>query len=417
MATALITPDIIVKEAMLQMQNHLVMGNNVHRNFEDDFAKNGESVRVRRPNRYDVTDGATLGTGDTEEANFTFTAVTQKHVPIIFTSKDLTTTIEEFSARYIRPAMIALANKIDADGLDEYKNVYSSVSADGSFTVPNSFADLAVASKRLDNMAVPPSNMGAGPIDRVWVGNPGAFWDMASAQTTLFQQGMVKSAFTRGKLGNIAGFAFGMDQNTKVHTNGVLTGTPLVNGASQNVTYLSSKNTWTQTLLTDGWTNSLSPITVAGDVFTIAGVNHVNPVSKQDSGFLQDFVVTADANSGASTGPATLTISPPIITSGPYQTVSAVPADNAAITERGATVTDYVQNMAFHKDAFSLAMRPLEIPDGVSFSARVNHEGFSIRLIKDYDISSDQQKCRLDVLYGWKTIYPELAARYWAVNT
>jgi hypothetical protein len=146
-------------------------------------------------------------------------------------------------------------------------------------------------------------------------------------------------------------------------------------------------------------------------VFTIADVNMVNPKTKASTGFLQQFVVTADANSGASTGPATLTISPPIITSGPHQTVDAAPADNAAITVKGTASTAYKQNLAFHKNAMGLAVVPMEMPQAAYNGARRSHKGFSVRVIPIYDGTNDVEKWRLDMLYGRKLIDPRIVVR------
>ena len=202
-----------------------------------------------------------------------------------------------------------------------------------------------------------------------------------------------------------------MTQGGPTDTGGAHGGTPLVNGAAQNVTYDTAKNTWTQSLVTDGWTNSITGILKAGDVFTIAGVYMVNAKTKATTNILQQFVVMADADSGASTGPATLTISPPIITSGPHQTVSAAPADNAAITVMGTASTGYVQNLAWHKTAMSLAFVPLEMPAAAYGGSRKTHKNISIRLIPTYDAANDISKWRMDVLYGRKLTDPRLALR------
>ena len=191
----------------------------------------------------------------------------------------------------------------------------------------------------------------------------------------------------------------------------VNTGTPLTNGAAQETTYALSKTTNTASLITDGWTNDTTGILLAGDVFTIADVFAVNPVSKDTQDFLQQFVVTADANSGASTGPATLTISPAPILTGPYQNISATIADGAAIVVVGTGATIYPQNLAFHRNAFALVMIPLEMPDGANFKARESKDGISIRVIKAYDIINSTDIIRLDILYGVKSIYPDLACR------
>ena len=132
----------------------------------------------------------------------------------------------------------------------------------------------------------------------------------------------------------------------------------------------------------------------------------VNPVSKLATSDLMQFTVVSDANSGASTGPATITVSPALISSGPYQNISAVPADNAAIT----VVANHTANLAFHKNAFGLVTVPLELPDGVAFKAREQSNGISVRVLKDYDFTNDKDQIRIDILYGAKAIYPDLPA-------
>jgi hypothetical protein len=247
--------------------------------------------------------------------------------------------------------------------------------------------------------------------------NPAAGLKAADQLKSLPNEALAKGAYEESKIGRIAQLMTYETQNVPNHTVGVATGTPLVNGASQNVTYAASKSTNSQSLVTDGWTNSTTGILKAGDVFTIAGVYAVNPVpgesGKTAQSYLQQFTVLADADSGATTGPATLTISPAIITSGPYQTVSAAPADNAAITVRGTGGTPYPQMLGFHKNAFALVTCPLEMPDGASFKARESSNGLSVRVIKDYDFTNDEDRIRLDILYGKKAIYPDLAARLW----
>jgi hypothetical protein len=183
------------------------------------------------------------------------------------------------------------------------------------------------------------------------------------------------------------------------------------------VTYANSTGANTQTIATDGWPNSTA-VLKAGDVITFAGVYAVNPVPGEGTSgktvmpYLQQFTVTADASSNGS-GAATLTISPAIITTGPYQTVDAAPADDATITVLGTASTAYPQNLGFHKNAFALVTVPLEMPDGAAFKARESHNGLSVRCVKDYDIDTDDDIIRLDILYGIKAIYPDLATRLW----
>ena len=413
MANTIVTPSMIAKEALMQLENNLVMANQVHREYKKEFSGGqGSSVSIRKPVKFYTADGATRVNQDVEEKTTNITVDQRKHVSWKFSTQDLTLSIEEYSERYIKPAAITLANTVDKSLHSLYSGVWNSVGTPG--TTPSSFASVAAAAQRLDEMAV-------GTDNRTMVLNPAARYAVAGNQLTLDSVGAKgKSAYEKAEMGEIAMFSTYSSQNVVNHTVGVATGTPLVNGASQEVTYAAATgNTWSQSLVTDGWTNSTTGILKAGDVFTIAGVFAVNPVpgegatGKTAMPYLQQFTVLADANSGASTGPATLTVSPPMITSGPFQTVTAAPADNAAITVMGTGATAYAQNMGFHKNAFALVTVPLEMPDGAAFKARESHNGLSVRVVKDYDIDSDEDIIRLDILYGRKAIYPDLASRLW----
>lgn len=410
MPNTLITPDVIAKEALMQLENSLVMGNCVHREYRKEFTGGrGASVSIRKPVKFYTADGATRVNQDVEEKNTSITVDQRKHVSWKFSTQDLTLSVEEYSERYIKPAMITLANTVDKSLMGLYSTVWNSVGTPG--TTPANFAAIAQAAQRLDEMAV-------GSENRHMVMNPAAHYAVAGNQLTLDAIGdKGKTAYERAQIGNVATFDNYASQNIQSHTVGAHGGTPLVNGGSQGVTYAGASNANTQSLVTDGWTSSTA-VLKAGDVFTIAGVYAVNPVpgegttGKTVMPYLQQFTVTADATSDGS-GNATLTISPAIIASGPYQTVSAPPADNAAITVMGTASTPYPQNLGFHRNAFALVTVPLEMPDGVAFKARESHNGLSVRVVKDYDIDEDEDIIRLDILYGRKAIYPDLAARLW----
>ena len=410
MPNTLITPSMIAKEALMQLENNLVFANQVHREYVKEFTGGqGSTVAIRRPVKFNTTDGATLTKQDVDEKSTNIVVDQRKHVGWEFSTQDLTLSIEEYSERYIKPAAITLAQTVDRSIASLYSSVWNSVGTPG--TTPANFAAVAAAAQRLDEMAVEAS-------PRTLAANPAAAYAIAGNQTTLEAVGDVRrTAYEEAMVGRVAKFDMFSTQNVVNHTVGPLGGTPLVNGAAQNVTYANAVgNTWSQTLVTDGWTAAAALRVRAGDVFTIAGVFAVNPVpgegSKQVMSYLQEFTVLADASSTGA-GAATLTISPPMITSGPHQTVSAAPADNAALTFRGTANVAYPQNLAFHKNAFALVTVPLEMPDGVSFKARETHKGLSMRVIKDYDITNDVEIIRLDVLYGRKAIYPDLAARLW----
>lgn len=410
MANTTLTADVVAKTALALLDNELLMAKHVYRGYDAEYNsdvngyKKGDTIRIRRPADFTVRDGATASSQDVVEGSTTLVIDKQKGIDFQFTSTELTLKIEDLAERVMKPAMRQLANQIDTDLFAEYKKVYNWVGTPGQ-TI-NSFSDFFKAPERLNATAVPMDGRYAAlsPYDHA---------GMLGSQTALYIQNAANSAYRSGDLGMIGGIATGMTQNIPTHTVGVATGTPLVNGGSQNVTYDSVKTsaTWSQTLNTDGWTNSTTGILKAGDVFTIASVYAVNPVTKATLPFLQQFVVISDADSGASTGPAALTISPPIITSGAFKTCSAAPADNAAITVLGTGGTGYAQNLVFHKNAFALVSVPLIRPQGTTDVGMRTYKGLSVRVIPFYDGTNDISKWRLDVLYGVKCIDARLATR------
>lgn len=398
MANTIITPSIIARVGLAQLENNLVMGKKVYRDYSREFVKVGDTISVRRPVKFVANDGAVAINQDVTEGKFSLAMDKRKHVSWSFSTQDLTLSIEEYNERYIKPAAIALANQIDYDLCGLYQGVWNWVGTPA--TPVNSFADFAKAPERLDEMAVPQDMRNA-------VLSPADAWGLTGSQTALYIQDAARSAYRNGDLGMIAGIGTAMDQNVRTHTNGLAAGGGLINGANQDVTYAATANTNEQTLITDDWTASTT--FKAGDVFTIADVYAVNPVSKARTDILQQFVIKSDLT--ATGTDAVLTISPAIIVSGPYQTVDSIPADGAAITMMGAGGTSWKQNLVFHKNAFALVMADLEMPDGAVFKARESQNGFSIRVLKWYDGENDEEKIRMDVLYGVKPIYPDLATR------
>lgn len=414
MANDLKIQDIIVREAQYQLKNALVLGNLVSRKHEGEFTsgvngwKKGDTVRIKRPENFIPGEGATLSLADAEEATLTATVDTQLNKGLSFTSKELTLMLSgpsgarRIGEEKIAPLMHSFANRMDSDIAALYNTVPNWVGTPGQ--VIDSFPDYIKATERMNELSIPMEGRYGflSPADHA--GLIGSFNNYNDNRTA-------SNALQRSKLPMLDGSDVYMSQNVRTHTVGVATGTPLVNGAGQSVTYANAKATMTQTLVTDGWTASTTGILKKGDVFTIAGVFAVNVIGKQTLPFLRQFVVMEDADSGASTGPATLTISPPIITSGAYQTVSAAPADNAAITVLGTGGTGYRQPMVFHKDAFHLAVVPLELPTGAGAAARVNEDGISVRVVQDYAITTDVSTWRFDVLYGVTPVRPDLAVR------
>jgi hypothetical protein len=407
MANTTLTADIIAKEAVMILDNNLVMAKQVFRGYEEDFAKRvngykiGDTLIIRKPADFTIRDGAVMNVQDVIEGTTQITANKRKGVDFQFTSQDLTLKIDQLSERVIKPAMVQLANQIDRDLMGLYVSVPSWVGTPGQ--VVKSYKDFAQAPERLDEGAVPTDERSA-------VLSPTDHWGLLGSQTALFIQDAARGAYRQGSLGMIGGVDTYMDQNVPTHTVGAYGGTPLVAGAGQVSTYENVKDSNAQTLNTDGWTASVAGLLKAGDIFTIAGVFAVNPVTKATLPYLREFAVVADANSDGS-GTVALTISPAIITSGAFQTVSAAPADNAAITVKGTASTGYRQNLVFHRNAFSLVMVDLQDPPGAVEVGRQSYQGCRVRVIPVYDGINDISKWRLDVLYGVKAIDPRLATR------
>jgi hypothetical protein len=410
-ANAVVNPTIVAKAAVRILDNELVAAGLVHRAHEADFAKTvngykpGSTITIRKPTQFTVRDGAVASAQDVVEGTTSITINKQKGVDFKFSSTELTLNIGELSERVIRPAMIQIANQIDRDVLSLYKDVYNYVGTPGTSIA--SFAAMARAAERFDLSAVPQDG-------RASVLSPTDGWAIAASQTALYMQNMASKAYRTGSIGEIAGLSTNQSQNVQTHTFGPRGGTPLVNGAAQNVAYTAAKDTTTvpgsQSLITDGWTAAAASRVKQGDVFTIANVYAVNPVTKAVLPYLQQFTVLADGSSDGS-GNLTLSIAPAIITSGAFQTVDSAPADNAALTFVGTASAGVASNLAFKKEAFALCVVPLEMPNGAVNPARESYKGISVRVIPYYDGTNDVSNWRLDVLYGVKTLDPRLACR------
>jgi hypothetical protein len=308
--------------------------------------------------------------------------------------------IGDLSERVIRPAMIQVANQIDVQVMSLYKDIPQWVGTPG--TLVQSFAGFAKGATNMDQRSVPQGNRSA-------VLAPADYWAMAGSQTALFNNSINGKSYRQGRIGEVGGIDTYMSQNAPTFTTGPFGGSPAVNGAAQNTTYdLTGANT--QTLITNGWTAAAAPRVVAGDVFTIAGVFDVNPITKATLPILKQFTVVNNGSSDGA-GNLTLTIAPQIITSGAFQNVSAVPGSTAAITMLGTANTAYTNNLMFDKNAFALAMVPMVKPPGAVDVSRQSKNGISVRVIPFYDGVNDVSQWRLDCIFGTKTVDRRLAVR------
>ena len=404
MANTIITPAIIAKEALFHLENNVIMGQKVHRQYKKEFVKIGDSVTIRKPVKFIATDGAVRSNQDVIEETTSIVINNRKHVSWNFSSQDLTLTIEEYAERYVKPAMIALSNTIDraltVEGAQEF---FNRVGTPG--TTPSSFLDLANVAQRMDEEPVPDDML------RCLILNPAARWGLANGlggtgSGGIFNAEIVHGMVRRGRLGEIANFDIYGDQNIALHVTGDHSGAPLVDDAAfANDTDL---------IAFDGMVGAVVGALVKGDVFTIDGVFSVNDVSKESTGVLQQFVVVVDVTTIG--GAATAQVFPDLNdgstpSTAAFQTVDALPANNAPINIVGVATVGYPQNLGFHQNALALVTIPLELPDSATFKARADWRGFSIRVIKDYDIDTDEEIIRLDILFGVKAIYQELGVR------
>lgn len=390
MANTLLTPTEITREALRILHQKLNFIGSIKRDYDDRFARSGakigDTLQIRLPNQYTVRTGATLSAQDTTEQKVDLTVGTQKGVDTEFLSTDLTLDLQDFSERILEPAMAVLAANIEADALTMYQDVYQVVDNSGSAMT---FANLLAGRKKLTDSLAPLT-------PRALLLNTQANNDVVDALKGLFQDSSeVAKQYREGLVGRTAGYG-SIYENTLLprHTVGSQDGAYLVND-----TMASGDSTVT----VDTGTGTLKK----GDVFTFASVNSVHPETKDDTGNLKQFVVTADYAGGA----GDVSFSPAVISTGARQNVSALPADNAAITVVGTASTAHDESLAYHRDAFTFATADLVMPEGVDFAAREVYDGISMRVIRNYDINNDKFPCRIDVLYGYKTIRAELAAR------
>jgi len=392
-SNTLTTSTVVAKESLRQLENNLGMAKMISREWENKFGKDGETLGIRKQNVFRTTKARARTNSTLAESSITLTVATQAHVSFEWSTKEMTDTIDRITERYINPALSSIANTIDTDCYDLYVDFYNQVGSPG--TSPGGFDVYADARQILNEEAIPLNH-------RYVIVNPAAEAATLKGLKGLFVEKTVDNIIAQGSLGSLAGFDFYMGQSVAPHTTGAFStsgsSVPLVDGASQTG----------DTLLSNGWASATTDLN-EGDIFTVAGVYAVNPKTGRSTGSLRRFVVTADIDD--TTGAIDIPISPSIVTSGAYQTCSASPANDAVITMIGTESTEYPMNLAFHKEAMTLAMRPLEIPSSVVWGSRQSYNGLSVRVIKDFDIDEDKEVVRFDVLYGLLTQNPSFGCR------
>jgi hypothetical protein len=394
-----ITPTQVVRESLRIVHQKATFIGSIDRQYDNQYARKGAKVgsvvNLRLPNKYKsfVGQDQTANFQDTTESTVPLEITTYRSVPLYFDDTDLTLKIDDFSERYLEPAMTQLAADMEKDAYAMYADVYQQVGTAG--TIPQTLKVLNQARAKLTDSLVPSG-------DRTTILNTDAQVEIVDAVKGLFHDASrVQKQYREGIMGTTAGFGDIYESTmVPVHTNGTATGAHTVTGApAEGASVINITGTGVQTL-------------AKGTVFTIAGRFSVHPETKAPTGKLQQFVVTALATAVAGAYTA-VAVSPAFIasTTNAKQNIASLPAASDVITIVGAASTGYAQNLAYHKEAFAFASADLIMPSGTHFAARDVMDGLSMRITKDWDIKTGRMYSRADVLYGFKTIRPEFACR------
>ena len=399
MSNSILTIDMITRKSLEILENNLVITRNVNRQYDDSFAvegaKIGSTLRIRLPDRALVTDGAALQVQDDNEQFTTLTVASQKHIGVNFTSAELTMQLDDFAERVLKPRISQLASSIDADVANAYKTIGNTVGTPG--TTPSTSLVLLQAQQKLNENAAVMS-------PRYATVNPAANAGLVEGMKGLFNPtDTISKQFKNGMMGTgVLGFdEINMSQSIKQHTTG---------------TRVATGNTVTTTVATEGATSIAltvgSGLTVkAGDVFTVADCFAVNPQTRESTGSLFQFVALADATAVSTA--IVVTVAAIYTAANALATVDSFPTSGKAVIFVGAASSQYAQNLVYHKDAITFATADLLLPQGVDMAARAVHNGISLRIVRQYDINNDRMPCRIDVLYGFSTIRPQMGCRIW----
>lgn len=447
-AQTLLTMSYITNEALVVLENELVIANRVERQYSDEYAQTGAKIgataNIRRPTRYKGTYGAPLNVENTFESSVPISLNYQFHVDVQFTTQDLALSMDMFKARILRPQVATVANRIDSDTAQyAYLNTAATLGTFG--TSPNSLKLFTDARALLASESCPKEGVKNAVLD------PTSMSSMVATVQGLFNpQARIGEFIEEAMIARqFAGLDWWEDQNVPVFTCGAQGGTPVLTTPIAGTAFLTDGWAQSGTVSTQGWTNSTAVINV-GDVIQFAGVFPVNPQNRLQYGkTLRQFVVlppggftippngaaapgltfaaatlaagTFNAGTGQYTssgsGTLTLTIGDACISGGQFQNVTAAPASGASITVNGgvgSALQVSPQSLVFHKYAYALAFADLPLPRGVEFAARAYDDedvGMSIRCVTQYTINNDSEPTRCDVLYGPGSLYRTLGIR------
>lgn len=400
-------PGAISKMAAEMLENKVRFSKTIDMEPESTFRSRdgydtGDTIQISKPARFTVGTDADITSAiqGVIEQKVPLALDIRKVVAIELTSAEIATDMKlaEWSKRVLDPAVSSIAQHIEKTHLERaYLATYNAVGTPGS-TVFDMDTILS-AGQKIDENACPDLD------NRYVLLNPAAQRSAVNANKGLFQQSTeIGDQYVKGRMGRGMGFDFLSSSLLPTFTMG--------NDVVFEVrTTVSSQGA--TSIVVEGLTTTTGTVT-AGTVFTVATVNAVDPITKADLGYLQQFVVQESVTADGS-GYATLTVEPAMYTTGSQQNITAFPADGDAITPLGSASGQYVQNLAYQKSAFRMASVPLVLPDGLDMAAQSTSDGgFTIRVLRDYTVLTDKLVMRLDYLGGFSAVRPEWATRIYA---
>lgn len=366
-------------------------------NDDDSYAKVGAKIgsqlRVRLPNDFTVRTGAAAQIQDTTEVSTTLVVATQQGVDVSFSSVDRTLSLDDYSERILAPCINNLAGAVASNIMSGVEggvcNLVSNTDSNGNIISPI-LTTFLNAGANLDVNSAPTGRRKIVQDPYTQARTVGSLTGLLNPITDISRQ------YTTGTMAQAIGFEWMMDQTVIKHMSGSFSaGT--VNGANQTGLTLT--------------TNAITGTLALGDIITIANVNAVNRITKQTTGQLRQFVITAAAITNATSLSIYPAIVPPVGGNQvQYQTTDSSPANGAAIVLATPASTLFRKNVAYTPEAITMATADLVLPaQGIVEGARESFDNISMRMITDYTVGTDQLITRLDVLYGYLYVRPEWA--------
>jgi len=396
---------MITAEAVMLFKNSNLFIMNMDTQYDSQFAvdgaKIGDTLRIRLPSDFVVTDGPAMQLQDNTQQYTSLTVSSQKNVATPYSTAERTMSIDNYSELVMAPMVNALCGKVASTIMKGSEggvcNLIANFDGGGAIISPT-MDQFTGANAVLDDQ-------GATMMDRRCVQDPTSDARTVSSLAGLLNPATEISAqFRSGMMKSGLGFdRFFRDQTVIKHTTGTFSAGGTVNGGGQT-TGTNGGN-----ILVNAITNTLRK----GDIVTFDGVNAVNRVTKDTLGTLRQFVVTADVATGATNIPIYPAMIGPVggVAGGAdqqYQTVDALPINGAQMRLVTPAGSVYRKSLAYTQKAVTMASADLVMPKkAVEEAARTSYDGVSMRMLTDYLPLTDQLATRLDVLFGFKYIRPE----------